>query len=111
MVRQRVIWIPHANPPQRVAARPAQISLNGGMLLKLRDPTNAERSRRAREKAKAGLRVFAVTLAEVALVEELIVTGKLDPDYADDHETVCRALQQAIEEFVFGKMKNDNSTS
>lgn len=58
------------------------------------------RTRRWRERQKAGRIVLAVEADEIALIDKLVATSFLRPEFSDDPVAIKRALEKLIDRIV-----------
>jgi hypothetical protein len=66
------------------------------------DKTNAERSRRARQRQREGKVVFQIEVDEWAFTEALIAEGVL----VETHAEACAELQRLVETWIESEHEN-----
>ncbi len=66
------------------------------------DATATERQRRRRRRQRDGLVQITIELPEVALEEELIAMGELDPIKASDRAELARGLERVLRRVLSG---------
>lgn len=66
----------------------------------------SQRQRRHRDRQRAGKVVLTVEVSEVSLVEQLVLSGFLQPAEIDDRETVRAALERVVRLWAQGVTRN-----